>query len=76
MSEDRVGLLLIRVWTEEGSTAPLRARIRQTTDVAGGMRDGVTATDQEAVVALVRAWLDDSLREGAPEPEHDAAPTR
>ncbi|MDA0366105.1 MAG: hypothetical protein O2843_09645 [Chloroflexi bacterium] len=44
--------------------------------MAGGMRDGVTATDQEAVVALVRAWLDEFLREGAPEPVRDAEPRR
>jgi hypothetical protein len=74
MSGDRVGLLIIRVWIEGGSSAPLRAHIRHTTDLSAGLQDGATVTDETAVAAVVRGWLRDVVRDGAPPPLVEPAP--
>ena len=57
MTTSRIGLFLIRAWVEPGSSSPLRAHIRRTTDVSRGFEQGLTVADKEAVVAAVRAWL-------------------
>jgi hypothetical protein len=36
------GLFIIRAWIEEGSSEPLRAHIRLTTDVSSGFEDSMT----------------------------------
>ena len=64
MSRDRTGILIIRAWLEQGSTAPLRAHIRQTTDIATGLRDGDTETDEDAITAVVLAWLQQVVLDG------------
>lgn len=61
MASDRVGLLIIRAWLEEGSAEPLRAQIRLTTDVATGFERALTVTRAEQVGAAVDAWLSDVL---------------
>ncbi len=61
MSLDRTGLLIIRAWVEQGSSKPLRAQIRLTTDVASGFASEMTLAEVEAVSAAVEAWLDDVL---------------
>lgn len=66
MFGDRTGILIIRAWIEPGSFAPLRAHIRQTTDVTIGLQDGTTVTDEAAVAEVVRAWLNEILLDGAP----------
>ncbi len=58
MSLDHTGLLIIRAWVEQGSSKPLRAQIRLTTDVAAGFAGEITLTDINAVWAAVEAWLD------------------
>jgi hypothetical protein len=57
MATTRTGLLIIRTWTEEASTHPLRARIRLTTDVANGFESEVTVADVKDVCLAVEAWL-------------------
>jgi len=57
MSLDHTGLLIIRAWVEQGSSKPLRAQIRLTTDVANGLASEVTLADVNAVAAAVKAWL-------------------
>lgn len=61
MTETRTGLLIIRAWLEPGSSSPLRARIRFTTDVSAGFDRSLTVTQEEAVVEAVHAWLSDML---------------
>ncbi len=73
MPEDRTGILIIRAWLERESTAPLRAHIRQTTDIAGGLRDGTTVTNEDAVATIVRTWLHDVLLDTAPPPDPEPA---
>jgi hypothetical protein len=51
------GLLIIRAWTEPGSTDPLRAQVRHTTDVEAGFDRVVTFCRPDDVTALVSAWL-------------------
>jgi hypothetical protein len=53
----RTGLLIIRAWTEPGSSSPLRAQVRLTTDVSLGLEHSQTLTQPDAVVEVVRAWL-------------------
>jgi hypothetical protein len=61
MSSDHTGLLIIRAWVEQGSSKPLRAQVRLTTDVAAGFASEVTLADVNAVSAAVEAWLQDVL---------------
>src|SRR2546427_9935361 len=52
------GLLIIRAYPEPGSSAPLRAEIRLTTDVSAGIERTLTLVDRDAVADVVRTWLD------------------
>jgi len=56
-----VGLLIIRAWVEPGSSSPLRAQIRLTTDVSHGFERSLALTEIEAVTAAVQAWLSEVL---------------
>ena len=54
----RTALLIIRAWFEHGSSKPLRAQIRLTTDVSLGLDESeLTLTDARAVGDAVEAWL-------------------
>jgi hypothetical protein len=57
----RTGLLIIRAWVEPGSSSPLRAQIRLTTDISQGFRPALTVAEKEAVVEAVQAWLSEIL---------------
>jgi hypothetical protein len=57
VTRTRTGLLIIRAWIEPGSSSPLRAQIRLTTDVAQGLERSLTVAQEEAVVEAVQAWL-------------------
>jgi hypothetical protein len=57
MTTSRAGLCIIRAWLEPGSSAPLRAQIRLTTDVSQGLEQSLTVAEEDAVVESVRAWL-------------------
>jgi hypothetical protein len=46
---------------EPGSSSPLRAHIRRTTDVTQGFEQGLTIAEKEAVVAAVQTWLSEML---------------
>ena len=61
MPANRTGLLIVRAWIESGSSNPLRAQIRLTTDVAAGFQTEVTLADVAGVAAAVEAWLRDVL---------------
>jgi hypothetical protein len=58
--------MIIRAWVEHGSSMPLRARIRLTTDVGSGFESEQTLADVAAVSAAVELWLQDVLRDGEP----------
>jgi len=58
MPLDHTGLLIIRAWVEQGSSKPLRAQIRLTTDVGAGFASELTLVDVSGVCAAVAAWLD------------------
>lgn len=61
MTKPRIGLFLIRAWVEPGSSSPLRAHIRRTTDVSQGFEQRLTVTEKEEVVAAVQAWVSEML---------------
>jgi len=61
---DRVGMLVIRAWVEGGSSSPLRARVRWTTDVSAGFEQSLTAVEVDAVLSSVETWLDEVLARG------------
>ena len=72
---DPTGLLIIRAWIEEGSSEPLRAQIRLTTDISTGIQNTLTLARAEEVCATVQEWLarissvagqEDGAGEGAP----------
>jgi hypothetical protein len=66
MPLDRTGLMIIRAWVEQGSSQPLRARIRFTTDVGAGFESELTLADVPGVSAAVELWLQDVLLNGEP----------
>jgi hypothetical protein len=61
MTTSRIGLFIIRAWVEPGSSLPLRAHIRRTTDVSQGLEQGLTVAEKEAVVAALQAWLSEMV---------------
>ena len=61
MTRPRTGLFTIRAWVEPGSSSPLRAQIRLTTDVPHGFERGLTVAREEEVVEAVQAWLSEML---------------
>ena len=65
MLHDPTALLVIRVSVERGSLLPLRAYIRETSDVSLGFERFSTVTDVEAALGIVRAWLESVLEVGA-----------
>jgi hypothetical protein len=56
-----VGLLIIRIWHEEGSERPLRIEVRVTGDTRCGFERALAFSEGEPVEALVRAWLAEVL---------------
>ena len=61
MTKDRTGLLIIRAWTEDGSSAPLRAQLSMTSDVSIGMERKSVHSDVIEVGCEVQAWLREIL---------------
>ena len=57
MAKTRTGLLIIRAWAEPGSSSPLRAQIRLTTDVSLGVERSETITEVDAAIEIVQDWL-------------------
>jgi len=68
--KSRIGLFVIRAWIEPGSSSPLRAQIRSTTDVSRGLEQRLTVAAREAVVAAVQHWILEMLA-GSLAPEDD-----
>jgi len=66
MASDRTGLFIIRAWIEEGSSAPLRAQVRVSTDISSGVERTFTLTRTEAVQGAVREWLGAMLLDAEP----------
>jgi hypothetical protein len=61
MASSRTGLLVIRAWLEAGSSQPLRAQIRLTTDVSLGFERGMTLAEVDVACEAVRAWLEEMM---------------
>jgi hypothetical protein len=59
VTKTRTGLLIIRAWTEPGSSSPLRVQIRLTTDVSRGVERSETITEADAAIEIVQIWLQD-----------------
>lgn len=57
MPNHRTGLLIIRAWVEAGSAEPLRAQVRVTGDISGGIERTVALVQSDTVMELVDAWL-------------------
>jgi hypothetical protein len=69
MPHEQTGLMIIRAWLEPGSSKPLRAHIRLSTDIGDGFEREMTLADAPAVSAAVELWLQDVLLNGGPAPE-------
>ena len=61
MAGDRTGLLIISAWVEQGSSEPLRAEVRLSTDVSAGFERTVTLARTDEVCATVQEWLAEIL---------------
>jgi hypothetical protein len=57
---DRIGVLVIRAWLEEGGGVPgdVRARITKTLDVSAPSPVEAVAASQDEIVSIVVTWLD------------------
>ena len=64
MPSHRTGLLIIRAWLEPGSTEPLRAQIRVTNDISGGIEQTVALAKSDTVMELVDEWLQGIVEAG------------
>ncbi len=67
MTHDHAGLMIIRAWVEPGSTEPLRARIRVSSDVSPGHERTLVLSRADDVVAAVQEWLA-AISDAAPDP--------
>ncbi len=65
MTRQKTGLMVLRVWIEEGSTEPLRVDIRQTYDLSRTGHATLTLTDVDLVLSTVRTFLETSRAIGA-----------
>ncbi len=65
-SDERVGVLVIRIWLEPSDEARpgFRARLTRTDDVVTGEHTVLAAASAEEVVRLVADWLDEFLAAG------------
>lgn len=57
--------MVIRVWIEPGSSEPLRAQIRRSSDVSAGFERALTLTTTGAVCTAVQEWLADIAGDAA-----------
>ena len=64
----RAGLMIVRVWFEPESSAPLRAHIRVTSDVSEGFTRELTVVDADDVCAAVETWLEEFVAPSAAAP--------
>jgi hypothetical protein len=65
MTQQQTGLMVLRVWTEEGSTEPLRVDVRETFNLSRGFRHTLTITDVDVALAAVRRFLETGRTVGA-----------
>jgi hypothetical protein len=72
VTASRTGLCIIRAWVEPGSSSPLRAQIRLTTDVSEGFEQSLTVAEKDAVVEAVQAWLSEFLVDSPTVEEDDS----
>jgi hypothetical protein len=49
--------MVIRAWVEDGSSKPLRAQVRHTSDVSTGFKVEATHTEADSVLEEVRTFL-------------------
>ena len=64
MPSQRTGLLIIRAWLEPGSSEPLRAQIRVTSDISTGIERTVALAESDTVMELVNEWLQGMVEAG------------
>ena len=69
MEREQAALLIIRAWTEPGSSEPLRAEVRIVTDVSACVERTLTLSRPEAVCATVADCLADVLNARGPTDE-------
>lgn len=55
---DRVGVLIVRVWSEGPLSGGLRARITRTLDLSTGEEVVTSASDPQTILVTVQEWLE------------------
>lgn len=61
MAVSGTGVLIIRVWVEEGSAEPLRAHLRMTNDITSDIERSMTLTRPDTVCRVVWDWLEEMV---------------
>jgi hypothetical protein len=54
----RAGVMIVRIWLEEGDESGLRARLTESSDLASAEQTTHAASTVDEVVELVRDWLE------------------
>lgn len=57
--------MVLRMSVERGSSHPLRAHIRETSDVTHGFERSFVLTDVETTIGFVREWIEGLLAQEA-----------
>jgi len=57
LTSDRAGVLIVRVWIEQGHPTALRARITQSDNNTNGERNVAVASSNEKICAIVQRWV-------------------
>jgi hypothetical protein len=60
--------MIIRAWLEPGSSNPLRAQVRLTTDVTAGFSTELTLAEVGEVSATMERWLAEVVANAQPVP--------
>jgi hypothetical protein len=65
-ADERVAVLVVRAWREDGGPTGLRARVTWVDDVEQGREQTAAASSVEDVLTVVRRWLDALSADTAP----------
>lgn len=66
---ERVGVLVVRVWTEPSQPGSVRMRVTRTLDVASPLSEVSATADVEEVCETLRQWLREFRARAGPGPQ-------
>jgi hypothetical protein len=58
VERERAGVMIVRIWVEQGNEGRLRARLTESSDLASRQQTTHSAATVDEIVALVRGWAE------------------